>query len=455
MFLHTMKKIFIPFVLLLSSIITNAQSSKHVVIISIDGFRPEFYKDASWGMVNLQQMMKQGAYADGVRGVFPTVTYPSHTTIVTGVMPQKHGIYYNTPFEPQGPTGKWYWQYDSVKVPSLWTAVKVANMKSACIWWPVTVNAPIDYRFPEIWALPKKDKVAGLALLSQSCNPPTLFSELEENATGKITPEDFAAEGLSQDENNARRTAYIIKKYKPNFITVHLACTDHFEHEEGRDGDKVRQAVAGADRSVKTILEAIESAGIKDSTTVIVTGDHGFVDIHTSFAPNVLLAKAGLVNDAKTSDWKAMFHQSGGAAFLHLKNRNDEKTLKQVKDILAALPEGTKKLFRIVERKELDAIGADPNVLLALAPIQGITISGSLKGELFKATKGGTHGYFPDFKEIQTGFVAFGAGIQKGKVVPLMGLEDIAPLVASLLGLDLPSAEGTLYTGLLSKAKEE
>jgi hypothetical protein len=451
-----MKKTTVSFFsLLFSFFISNAQPSKHVIIISIDGFRPEFYKDASWGMVNLQQMMKQGAYADGVRGVFPTVTYPSHTTIVTGVMPQKHGIYYNTPFEPQGTTGKWYWQYDSVKVPSLWTAVKGAGMTSGCVWWPVTVNAPIDYRYPEVWALPKKDKKASMGLVAKSCNPPGLFEEMQQYAIGHLTPEEFGAEGLGVDENNARMTAYLIKKYKPNFITVHLPCTDHFEHEEGRDGDKVRQAVAGADRSVKTILEAIELAGIKDSTTVIVTGDHGFVDIHTSFAPNVLLTKAGLINDAKANDWKAMFHQSGGAAFLHLKNRNDEKTLKQVRDIFAVLPEGIKKLFRIVERKELDAIGADPNVVLALAPIQGITISGSLKGELFKATKGGTHGYFPDFKEIQTGFVAFGAGIQKGKVIPLMGLEDIAPLVANLLGLQLPSVEGTLYAGLLSKAKEE
>lgn len=445
-----MRKIFFCLcIIVFSQLTVKAQLSKYVVIISIDGFRPDFYKDASWGMVNLRQLMQAGAYADGVRGVFPTVTYPSHTTIMTGVMPMKHGIYYNTPFEPAGATGRWYWQYDSVKVPSLWTAVKKANLTSACVWWPVTVGAPITYRLPEVWALPKKDKTASLELLGNSAYPKGLFEEVQQNATGKLQPEDFGSESLSGDENNARMTAYLIRRYKPNLVAVHLACTDHFEHEEGRDGDKVRQAVAGADRSVKTILEGIEKAGIKDSTTVIITGDHGFVDIHTSMAPNVWLAKAGLIGDAKKEDWKAMFHQSGGSAFLHLKNRNDEKTAKQVRDLLAALPEGQKKLFRVVERKELDAIGADPNALLALAPVQGITISAGATGEVLKSVKGGTHGYFPDFKEIQTGFIAYGAGIKKGTVIPVMGLEDIAPLVARLLGLDLSTADGVLYNGML------
>lgn len=431
-----------------------AQPAKYVIVISIDGFRPDFYKDASWGTVNLRQMMNNGVYADGVRGVFPTVTYPSHTTIMTGVFPAKHGIYYNTPFEPAGATGRWYWEYDSIKVPTLWSAAKKAGLTSAGLSWPVTVGAPIDHNIPEIWAWPNGGDHARLEATSKNANPPGLFEELQQNATGKLQPNDYNLDYLSGDENMARMSAWIIRTYKPNLMAIHLACVDHFEHEEGRDGDKVRQAVASADRAVKTILEAIDKAGIKDSTAVIILGDHGFVDIHTSLSPNIWLVNAALIGDTKKNEWKAMFHQSGGSAFLHLKNKNDEKTLKQVRDILAALPESQKKLFRVVERKELDMIGADPNAVLALAPVQGITISASVKGEILKPVKGGTHGYFPDFKEIQTGFIAYGAGIKKGTVIPVMGLEDMAPLVAALLGLDFPSAEGTLYPGILKDPKK-
>ena len=97
----------------------------------------------------------------------------------------------------------------------------------------------------------------------------------------------------------------------------------------------------------------------------------------------------------------------------------------------------------------MDVDGSDPDAALAIAPIQGITISAAATGDFMRAASGGTHGFFPDFKEIQTGFVAFGKGIKKGAVVPEMGLQDIAPLIAKLLKLDLPTADGILYPGLL------
>jgi predicted AlkP superfamily pyrophosphatase or phosphodiesterase len=448
-----MRKLFLAFGIILFSAATLKAQEAHVIVISVDGFRPEFYKDPSWSMVNLRQAMAQGAYSDGVRGVFPTVTYPSHTTILTGVKPAKHGIYYNTPVEATGITGRWYWENDSIKVPTIWSAAKKAGLTTACVSWPVTVGAPITYNIPETWDLPSTPggELDRLAATAKFANPPGLFEEVQENATGKLEANGFNLDYLSGDENLARIGSYLIRKYKPAFMAIHIANVDHFEHEQGRDGDKVRSAVASADEAIKTIMESVEKAGIKESTTIIVTGDHGFVDIHSQVAPNVLLAKAGLIDPKNKAAWKAYFHSSGGSSFLHLKDKNDKQTLAKVKEILAALPIADKKLFRIVDRAELDAVGADPNAALALAPIQGISFSSAMDGDLIKPAKGGTHGYFPDFKEIQTGFVAFGKGINKGVTIPEMGLEDIAPLIAKLLKIDFPSADGTLYPGLLSK----
>ncbi|MEH6307069.1 alkaline phosphatase family protein [Olivibacter sp. CPCC 100613] len=432
---------------LVTTLIIHAQQA-HVVVITVDGFRPEFYKDPSWGMVHLRQAMASGAYSDGVRGVFPSVTYPSHTTIVTGVKPIKHGIYYNTPLEPQGATGKWYWEYDSLKVPTLWSAAKKAGLTTACVMWPVTVHAPITWRIPEYWFLPKtkgeqKDNVGGM---SKEANPAGLFEEIQENVGGKMAYDYFPS-----DINNARMTTYLIMKYKPAFTAVHIADVDHFEHEQGRDGDKVRSAVASADQAIKTILDAVDKAGLKEQTTIIVTGDHGFVDIHTQLNPNVLLAKAGLIDNENKANWKAFFHSSGGSTFLHLRDKKDEQSLTRIKAILNQLPSGQQKLFRIVDRQALDKVGSDPNAVLALAPIQGVTFGNDTDGELTRPVKGGTHGYYPDFKEIETGFVAFGKGIRPRVVIPQMGLEDIAPLIAHLLHFDFPSADGILYPGLLDK----
>lgn len=448
-----MKKAFFAICALLLWHTTTSAQNVHVILISIDGLRPEFYKDPSWNMVHLRQAMKDGVYADGVDGVFPTVTYPSHTTMITGVKPLKHGIYYNTPSEPLGITGKWIWQYDNIKVPTIFSLAKDKGLKTAAVFWPVSVGAPATYNIPEYWYLPKEkgqDRIMTRAL-QENARPAGLYEELEQHATGKLEELDFNGDYLGIDENLARMSCYLIRQYKPSFLAVHLVTVDHFEHEQGRDGDKVRAAVAGVDRAIKSIREAVEKAGITGTTTFIVTGDHGFVDIHSSLSPNTLLAKAGLYDPQKPENWKAYFHPSGGGAFLQLKDKNDTQTKEKVLQLLKNLPPQQQKTFIIKSREELDAIGADPTAAFGLAAQQGFAFGATATGDFIRASKGGTHGFYPDFKEIQTGFVAFGNGIKKGIVIPQMGLVDIAPLISKLLSLDLPAGDGLLYNGVLAK----
>ncbi len=447
-----MKKLIVSLCLSAFALQSMAQE-QHVILISIDGFRPEFYKDPSWNMTHLRQAMKNGVYADGVDGVFPSVTYPSHTTMITGVKPIKHGIYYNTPIEPDSTTGKWFWQYSTIKVPTIFTAAKDKGLITASVFWPVSVGSEATYNIPEYWYLPevKGGKRNMTKALAENAKPAGLYEEVKNNAVGQLEEIDFDGDYLGIDDNLARMSGYVIRKYKPSFLSLHLVTVDHFAHEQGRDGDKVRAAVAGVDNALKSIMEAVDKAGLTASTTFIITGDHGFVDIHTALAPNVLLANAGLFDKDHPEKRKAYFHTAGGSAFLHLTDKNDTKTLNKVIAVLNQLPATQRAMFVIKDRKALDQVGADPNAALALAPMQGYTYSGAATGAYLRAASGGTHGFFPDFKEIQTGFVAFGKGIKKGVVIPQMGLVDIAPLVTNLLQLNLPTADGTLYPGMLDK----
>ncbi|RFS26685.1 alkaline phosphatase family protein [Chitinophaga silvatica] len=427
----------------------SAKLSKYVVLISIDGLRPEFYLDQAWPTPNLRFLKNNGTYADGVRGVFPTLTYPSHTTIITGAMPARHGIYYNTIFSDSGSTNKWYREEKFIQTPTLWDAAHDAGLTTACVSWPVSVGAPIDYNIPEAWESDKNGTVS----INPHVTPAGLFDEIQQNATGKLNYSQMNLNNLAIDENLSRMAAYLLKKYKPNFTAVHIVCVDHAEHSEGRNGESVYKALASADHAVSNIMEALQAAGIADSTTIIVTGDHGFSDIHTSFSPNVLLAQSGLLPAGREKDnWKAMFHSAGGSAFLHLKNKNDNKTLLKVQSLLDSLPPAVKKLFRVVNRAEMDKIGADPNAALAIACIEGVSISGSSTGDLLKAGRGGTHGFFPDFQHIETGFIAYGAGISKGTVINKMGLEDIAPVISKLLGLSFNSIDGILLPGIIKSS---
>ncbi|WP_276168232.1 alkaline phosphatase family protein [Zobellia alginiliquefaciens] len=423
--------------------------TQHVVLVSVDGFRPNFYLEDKWPTPNLKKMVREGAAAMGVRGVFPSVTYPSHTTIITGAYPAEHGVFYNSPFEEGGQTGRWYWESSLIQTETLWHAVKSAGKTSASFIWPVSVGAPIDYNIPEYWLL--NSKVSRIESMRTKENPKGFLKEMEEEVLGKLNEKTFNGDYLNREDRTGEMAAYTLEKYKPNLMTLHLIATDHFQHEQGRDGEKVYTAIAAVDRAIGKIMEAAERADILDKTTFIITGDHGFVDIHSALNPNIWLVEEGLMEDQKDrGNWKAAFHTSGASAFLMLKDKNDKKSVAKVRAKLNGLPASIKKLFRVVEREELVGIGADPNAVLALAPIPGIAMSSRTNGEVLSPRRGGTHGFFPDFKEIETGFIAFGAGVYKGKKIEKMGLEDIAPVVSELLQLNFESKHGILYPGILT-----
>ena len=438
----------ISIVLLVVLAKAGAAPADHVVLVSVDGFRPEFYMDAQWPAATIQEMAAQGAHAERVRAVFPSVTYPAHTTMVTGVMPARHGVVYNNPFEEGGQTGRWYWDYDAIKVPTLWERVREAGGTTAIVSWPVTVGAPVDRMIPEVWSLSSEgDRLAPM----REAATPGLWEELEREATGKLDQTSYSASYLGRDDKTGAAAAYLLQTYKPTLLAFHLIAPDHFQHEVGRRGDIVRQSLASADNAIRMVVEAAKRAEILDRTTFIVTGDHGFVDVHTTIAPNVLLAQAGLM-EAKPDrgDWRATFHTAGGGALLQLKDPADVAAVDEVRRLLEEAPKGVRKLFRVVERDELDAIGADPTAPLALAGGLGVTISARATGDVVGPGSGGTHGYFPsDFPEIYTGFVAWGAGIRDGKTVHEMGLEDIAPLVCRLLDIPSEDGDGSAPLGIL------
>ncbi|RMG18574.1 MAG: alkaline phosphatase family protein [Planctomycetota bacterium] len=430
--------------------IARADEVRHVVLVSIDGLRPEFYLDPRWPAPTLQRLAREGAHALAVRGVFPTVTYPSHVTLVTGARPGRHGVYSNTPFEEGGQTGRWFWEYEAIRVPTLFSALRDAGRETAAVSWPVTVGAPITRNFfPEIWSL---DRAAPPLAATRSATTPGLVAEVERAATGVLDGRRWSMHNIGRDLLAGEAAAYLLERYRPALLAVHFVGVDHFAHEQGREGPKVSRAVATADSALTLLLEAAERAGIADRTAFVITGDHGFVDIHTQINPNVWLVQAGL-QEARPDrgDWKAAFLTSGASALLRLRRPGDRQTLARVRRLLAGLPAGLRKSFRVLDRAALDACGADRDAPLALAAQPGYSFGRSNQGPALGPTPIlGTHGYFPDFPEIHTGFVGWGPGFRPGAVAPQIGLEDVAPLVAKLLDLRFDAPDGVAPVGLLA-----
>src|SRR5918993_3247639 len=146
------------FAALVASLLTLAAplEAAPLLVISIDGLHPRYVLEAErhgLAIPTLRAYVREGVYASGVVGVMPPVTFPSHTTLVTGTSPAKHGIIANTPFDPTHSNREgWYWYAEDIRVPTLWAVLAARNLKTASVNWSVTVgDAAIDYLIPELW----------------------------------------------------------------------------------------------------------------------------------------------------------------------------------------------------------------------------------------------------------------------------------------------------------------
>src|SRR5688572_9947887 len=120
---------------------TDAAGKARVLVISIDGMRPDYVTEADKHELKIQTLRKflaASAYAEGVIGVVPTITYPSHTTMMTGVWPIEHGIFGNQKFNPLAEGREQITDFSDIKVKTLWEAAHQAGYTVANVGWPVT-----------------------------------------------------------------------------------------------------------------------------------------------------------------------------------------------------------------------------------------------------------------------------------------------------------------------------
>ena len=413
------------------NVVSAQQKVSHVILITIDGMRGDMIKDPTMPTVNLKEMKDNGLYVDWIKGVTPAATYPSHTTIITGVRPDEHRIFYNAPFLGNHPRTVSYWYADSIKAETVWQAVEKHGGKVASLFWPVSTHAKgIHYNIPEYWSV--EPKVNQMEYLKAHCTPIGLLDSLEVYATGRLDGQNFAAGSVNRDVREAYMTNYIMNKYHPSLLTLHLITTDYAQHQTGLNSERTRKAVESVDAAIGVILDNLRSTKAIDSTAVIVTGDHGFVDVNCEFAPNVWLVKSGLLGEEYGTPWKACFHNAGSMSFLYTNKCNDVKTQKRVEQVIRELPDSTRRLFRILSKEELRHLGCDPKVVLALEPMPGITVSNARKGVDVILRKGGSHGYSTGIDH--TALVAYGKGIEKQEI-KFMNQTDIKSYILGLLGM--------------------
>ena len=402
-------------------------------------------------MPALEALRARGSWAEGVIGQYPSLTYPSHTSIATGVTSRRHGVSQNTHFDPENGSGAWIYESSAIRVPAIWDLAAASGLTTAGVSWPVTVGAKIDYLVPETHQAPPD--MTWLELARRQSTP-----GLIDAVAARLDPPGPAT-ALSyheRDRFSAAAATYIIEQHRPNLMLVHLVEVDGARHSRGPDSPEAFAALERVDGRIGEIVQATESAGIRADTTFLVTGDHGFYRVHSAFQPNAVLQEAGLLlttADGRVVRWQAVAHR----AVVRLKNPEDSALATRVETLFRNLANGRYKgLFRVVGRDEIARLGGDPDALLIVEPIEGFTTAaGATGGFLIASTRRGDHGFLPTEPLMQTGLVLSGAGVLRGMAVPLTRQIDIAPTAAWLLGFDIPDAEGVPMLGVLVSQQAE
>ncbi|MCP1471143.1 putative AlkP superfamily pyrophosphatase or phosphodiesterase [Sphingobium sp. OAS761] len=419
-----------------------------LLLISIDGLRPGDVTDADTrglAIPNLRRFLTQGAHASGVTGVLPTLTYPSHTTLMTGVAPAAHGIWSNTTFDPTGINqGGWYWYAQDVRVPTLWEAASKAGLSTGNVHWPVSVAAKgVTWNLPQIWRTGHADD----ARLLDALATPGLKAELEG-----VVGAPYAMgidESLAADENRGRFAGAMIAAHKPQFLTVYLAALDHEEHATGPGSPQAKATLERIDAIVGDLVAA-ELKAHPDAVIALVS-DHGFQATHTAVNLYRPFLDEGLITlgkDGKVDSWLAMPWLSGGSAAIMLARPDDAALRDRVKallDRLAANP--AHGIARVMSPRDIAAMGGNPRAAFFIDLAPGFVTDifrGADAPMLSHSPVRGMHGYAPGPAALQSTLMLIGKGVAKGKDLGQVDMRAIAPTLAKLMGATLTGEQAPI-----------
>jgi predicted AlkP superfamily pyrophosphatase or phosphodiesterase len=414
-----------------------------LLMISVDGLKPEYVLDADAHGLKipfLRGLMRDGAYARGVTGVWPTVTYPSHTTLLTGVAPAEHGIYNNLEFDPKNTfANAWYWYAQQIRVPTLWQVAHEAGLSTASIGWPVSVGATaVDFLIPEYWRVARLTDVdpSDALLLAAISRPEGLLQKMQARVGPYMRGNDPSPPG---DEIKTRYALDILKIQKPKFMTIHLSSLDEQQHGHGPFSAEASADLEVIDGQLAQLFAASRANDPK--AIALVVSDHGFVQITHKVNLMQPFLRAGLFQSG--GSWKAQPWSGAGMAAVVLRDPADSQTEAQVRDLLRSLQADPHNgIAEVLERDAIKQRGAFPDASFLVVMKLGYYALADATSPLLSEVQGtpGSHGFSPEYPEMRAAFFIAGPGIAHGRDLGLIDMRQIAPTVAQLLGVRLPKA---------------
>ena len=428
----------------------DARRTNHLVLVSIDGLAASYLDDPKADLPTLRKLAAEGAVAKGMITSFPSVTWPSHVTLTTGVSPARHGVIGNNVWDRQRGRGLTYigdpelTKDQAVLVPTLFDAAHEAGLSCGGIIWPC-ISGSKSLK----WVIPD----SGREDLHARFTTPGLVEELAKEGIDISVLGKWGwdkARSTDRDVLYTRVAQHLLTKHHANLVLVHLITPDGVEHAYGPHTREAYAAVAESDRRVAEIWETLQQPPLAGKSTLFVVSDHGFAPYEKNIRPNALFQQLKFIEadaEGKVTKRDAWCVAQGGSAFIYVLHADHEpKLAAELKTRLAAI-EG---VSAVMEPKDFTQLGLPdptknpqaPHLVLSAKP--GYAFQETLGPDVIVSAGGlkGTHGHDPRPDYMHATFIATGAGIKPGVKLDLIKNTDVAPTIAHLLAVPLKDTDG-------------
>ncbi len=361
-----------------------------LILISIDGYRADYIQRKL--SPNLAALAADGVRATALRSAFPTLTFPNHYSIVTGLYPDHHGIVNNRFVDPVSARQFVYNVPNTTSDPAwwggepLWVSAERQGKHAATMFWPGSEVA-IDGVRPEQW--------------------------LQFN--GKITPDARVDQGLTWLD--------LAQGQRPDFLTLYFEQVDHAGHDFGPDSAEVNAALAEIDAALGRLIEGLKQRGIYSSSNIVVVSDHGM----TATSQDRIVVLDKVVDISKVEVVNA-------GILVGLAPRPGHQA--EVESALL-VPHNHMRCWKKSDVPARLHYGTNPRIppLLCLADDGWLVDTQEYLNRPNRHISKGEHGYDNDDPKMRALFVAHGPAFKRGLTVPEFDNVDIYPLLAKILGI--------------------
>jgi predicted AlkP superfamily pyrophosphatase or phosphodiesterase len=363
----------------------------HVILISFDGFHPSYLD--RFDLPNFKRVIQRGVRAEALIPVFPSLTFPNHYSLVTGLTAERHGIVANTFYDPGRKDsyslrdqrtvtdGSWY------RGEPIWVTAESQGMVAACYFWPGSEAAIKGIR-PTIW-----------------------------NKFDATTPNETRVGAVLE-------WLRLPAERRPHLITLYLSDLDSASHQNALDSPAIERAVQSLDRSLGALADGIAALPIANKVYLVLTSDHGMAE--TAVARTIMLRSLIDADEVRVgfAGPVTSLHVLGGPA-----------DAQRIRDALNAKLQHGRAYLR-ADLPDRYRYRADPrigDILIVMEEGWMVLNTPPITGVIRE--RWGMHGWDPALASMKALFVIAGPGIAQGRTVPAVDNVDVYPLMAELLGL--------------------